>query len=93
MKGVKTGVSKEYRQVRKRSGLHICKVTTSFIQGIQDQLSDLSTKFSMLQYCGEQDMHYVMKLVDNELSEPYSIFTYRYGTLITILQPPEKMCL
>ncbi|CAL8463994.1 g3529 [Coccomyxa elongata] len=30
------------------------------------------------QYGGEQDMHYVMELVDNELSEPYSIFTYRY---------------
>ncbi|CAK0786179.1 N-alpha-acetyltransferase mak3 [Coccomyxa viridis] len=30
------------------------------------------------QYCGEQDIHYVMDLVDNELSEPYSIFTYRY---------------
>ena len=24
-------------------------------------------------------MHYVMELVDNELSEPYSIFTYRYS--------------
>ncbi|CAL5226939.1 g9821 [Coccomyxa viridis] len=30
------------------------------------------------QYCGEEDIHYVMNLVDNELSEPYSIFTYRY---------------
>ena len=30
-----------------------------------------------VQYCGEQDIHYVMDLVDNELSEPYSIFTYR----------------
>ncbi|EIE18975.1 putative acyltransfersase, partial [Coccomyxa subellipsoidea C-169] len=31
-----------------------------------------------LQYGGEQDMYHVMQLVDNELSEPYSIFTYRY---------------
>ncbi len=29
-------------------------------------------------------MHYVMELVDNELSEPYSIFTYRYCTAITV---------
>lgn len=32
-----------------------------------------------MQYCGEEDIHYVMNLVDNELSEPYSIFTYRYA--------------
>ena len=31
----------------------------------------------VVQYCGERDIHYVMDLVDNELSEPYSIFTYR----------------
>jgi len=30
------------------------------------------------QYEGEQDLPTVMHLVDNELSEPYSIFTYRY---------------
>ena len=30
-----------------------------------------------MQYTGEEDIHYVMDLVDNELSEPYSIFTYR----------------
>ena len=30
-----------------------------------------------MQYAGEEDIHYVMDLVDNELSEPYSIFTYR----------------
>lgn len=30
-----------------------------------------------VQYTGEEDIHYVMDLVDNELSEPYSIFTYR----------------
>ena len=27
-------------------------------------------------------MHHVMQLVDNELSEPYSIFTYRYRRFI-----------
>lgn len=30
------------------------------------------------QYAGEGDLTYVMGLIDNELSEPYSIFTYRY---------------
>ena len=32
-----------------------------------------------MQYAGEQDLTYIMGLVDNELSEPYSIFTYRRG--------------
>ncbi|KAK9824186.1 hypothetical protein WJX72_008406 [[Myrmecia] bisecta] len=30
------------------------------------------------QYSGEDDLPTVMRLIDNELSEPYSIFTYRY---------------
>jgi peptide alpha-N-acetyltransferase len=30
------------------------------------------------QYLGEEDLPTVMGLVDTELSEPYSIFTYRY---------------
>ncbi len=34
---------------------------------------------AIMQYTGEEDIHYVMDLVDNELSEPYSIFTYRYA--------------
>jgi GNAT superfamily N-acetyltransferase len=34
--------------------------------------------FSLLQYAGEVDLPTVMALVDAELSEPYSIFTYRY---------------
>ena len=29
-------------------------------------------------YRGEQDLDHVMQLVDTELSEPYSVFTYRY---------------
>ena len=29
------------------------------------------------QYADERDLPYVMSLVDAELSEPYSIFTYR----------------
>ncbi|KAG2423450.1 hypothetical protein HXX76_015321 [Chlamydomonas incerta] len=31
-----------------------------------------------VQYKGEEDLPIVMDLVDKELSEPYSIFTYRY---------------
>jgi len=30
VKGVKTGVSKEYRQVRKRSDIHVCDVIHIF---------------------------------------------------------------
>ncbi len=37
---------------------------------------------SLLQYKGATDLALVMGLIDNELSEPYSIFTYRWG------QPP-----
>ncbi|KAK9805322.1 hypothetical protein WJX73_001730 [Symbiochloris irregularis] len=33
---------------------------------------------SLRQYTGERDLPHVMRLIDNELSEPYSIFTYRY---------------
>ena len=29
-------------------------------------------------YVDERDLPIVMHLIDNELSEPYSIFTYRY---------------
>ena len=31
-----------------------------------------------MQYEGEEQIELVMQLIDNELSEPYSIFTYRY---------------
>lgn len=34
-----------------------------------------------LQYAGEGDLTYVMGLIDNELSEPYSIFTYRRANI------------
>jgi hypothetical protein len=32
---------------------------------------------SHVQYRGEEDLRHVMRLIDTELSEPYSIFTYR----------------
>ena len=31
----------------------------------------------LTQYADEDDLPLIMRLVDNELSEPYSIFTYR----------------
>lgn len=36
------------------------------------------TNVEYRQYRDEADLPVVMHLVDNELSEPYSIFTYRY---------------
>jgi hypothetical protein len=30
------------------------------------------------QYNGETDLKYIMNLVQNELSEPYVVYTYRY---------------
>ncbi|KAK9861103.1 hypothetical protein WJX84_009583 [Apatococcus fuscideae] len=36
------------------------------------------SSFSYRQYRGEEDLHLVRGLIDVELSEPYSIFTYKY---------------
>lgn len=37
------------------------------------------------QYEGEeQDMGHVQALVDPELSEPYSIFTYRFASMLIV---------
>jgi hypothetical protein len=38
-------------------------------------------------------MHHVMQLVDNELSEPYSIFTYRYRRPTHPQKPRVVSCL
>lgn len=38
-------------------------------------------------------MHHVMQLVDNELSEPYSIFTYRYRSPTHPQKPRVVSCL
>eukprot|EP01023_Acetabularia_acetabulum_P063791 TRINITY_DN807_c0_g1_i3.p4 TRINITY_DN807_c0_g1~~TRINITY_DN807_c0_g1_i3.p4 ORF type:complete len:209 (+),score=34.64 TRINITY_DN807_c0_g1_i3:194-820(+) len=37
-----------------------------------------NTEVVYKQYEGEKDLQPVMQLIDNELSEPYTIFTYRY---------------
>ena len=42
---------------------------------------DSATAFTLPQYRGEEDLPHVMRLIDAELSEPYSIFTYRCDLL------------
>ena len=44
------------------------------------------------QYHGEQDLETVMQLVDNELSEPYSIFTYRWGPCCCAVSRACSLC-
>jgi peptide alpha-N-acetyltransferase len=39
-------------------------------------------EITYISYGGEQHLPLVMSLVDEELSEPYSIFTYRYFVYI-----------
>jgi peptide alpha-N-acetyltransferase len=38
----------------------------------------MASAFVYHQYRGEQEIHEVFKLIDDELSEPYGLFTYRY---------------
>ena len=39
---------------------------------------NMSTKIEFCDYEGEKDLVDVIALIENDLSEPYSIFTYRY---------------
>lgn len=50
------------------------EASTSGRGGIANEEIDLWYR----QYKDENDLQLVMRLIDNELSEPYSIFTYRY---------------
>lgn len=56
------------------------------MEGIADQATEEeefgSEEIEYVSYGGEQHLPLVMKLVDEELSEPYSIFTYRYFVYI-----------
>ena len=45
----------------------------------------------LLQYRGEEDLHLVRGLVDVELSEPYSIFTYRWANIVSLMYPVSGM--
>lgn len=49
--------------------------------------SDRQLPFPSRQYVDERDLPVVMHLIDNELSEPYSIFTYRF-----FLKKWPKLC-
>jgi hypothetical protein len=53
-------------------------------EGTADQATEefRPDKIEYVSYGGEQHLPLVMKLVDEELSEPYSIFTYRYFVYI-----------
>ncbi len=74
--GIRTDVTIEYRQVSTYN--HVALHCTCFGAGALTYTCSLTfTRLCALQYGGEQDMYHVMQLVDNELSEPYSIFTYR----------------
>jgi peptide alpha-N-acetyltransferase len=44
--------------------------------------SSVGEEIAYVSYGGEQHLPLVMSLVDEELSEPYSIFTYRYFVYI-----------
>ena len=39
---------------------------------------------NFMQYRDERDLDTVMNLIDNELSEPYSIFTYRCCSILAV---------
>lgn len=70
--GRKRDVAVQYRQVR-------CIVASQPVHDAASTQVAHTYPAPAVQYCGEKDIHYVMDLVDNELSEPYSIFTYRWG--------------
>lgn len=42
------------------------------------EVEDASEEIEYVSYGGEHHLPLIMRLVDEELSEPYSIFTYRY---------------
>lgn len=72
----KRNVSVRYEQVQ------CCVMLDSFCQGLQTQhLGPVSETRACLQYRDERDLPTVMNLIDNELSEPYSIFTYRSAAI------------
>lgn len=50
----------------------------------------------LLQYRDERDLPTVMDLIDNELSEPYSIFTYRSrptARMLMVISGPPPLAL
>lgn len=56
-----------FARISLRAGQGVLKVVMLFL-----------CRLPLVQYKTEDDLALVMRLIDNELSEPYSIFTYRY---------------
>ncbi|GAB2250189.1 hypothetical protein Droror1_Dr00013548 [Drosera rotundifolia] len=46
--------------------------------GVDEEVEFNASEIQYLSYGGEHHLPQIMRLVDDELSEPYSIFTYRY---------------
>ncbi|KAF3334437.1 N-alpha-acetyltransferase MAK3 [Carex littledalei] len=60
------------------------KAEAALAKGAEEAAQEFSAEeeIDYVSYGGEQHLPLVMKLVDEELSEPYSIFTYRYFVYI-----------
>lgn len=48
------------------------------VTGPEEQAELETSEIEYVSYGGEHHLPLIMSLVDDELSEPYSIFTYRY---------------
>lgn len=44
----------------------------------EDRSTTAETQYSIEAYAGEQQLASIQALIDKDLSEPYSVFTYRY---------------
>ena len=53
----------------------------------EHQINDLSTEFYFETFTTENDLEPIIKLVEKDLSEPYSIYTYRF-----FIYDYPKMC-
>ena len=74
-----------HTHMRTHTNIHACTHTHTHTHAHTQKHTHHCHK--SMQYMGEQDLPIVMHLIDNELSEPYSIFTYRY-----FLQCWPKLC-
>ncbi|CAH8496932.1 unnamed protein product [Schistosoma mattheei] len=48
------------------------------VQPIEPLFKDMQNGITFRQYIGESDLNSIIHLIANDLSEPYSIYTYRY---------------
>ncbi|XP_018649256.1 putative n-acetyltransferase mak3 [Schistosoma mansoni] len=54
-----------------------CQSEENF-QPCEPLFKDMQNKITFRQYIGESDLNSIINLIANDLSEPYSIYTYRY---------------